>query len=112
MHADSPTRTISAVMGLTAFSLALIAGWAVHNPLDTVLTRAIIAMVVCYAVGQVIGWAASLVVREHLAQHRAANPVPTGGNRTEPDAETAQDSRNPHTLNQPTAEPEPSRAAA
>jgi hypothetical protein len=99
-------------MGLTAFSLALIAGWAVHNPLETLLTRAIIAMVVCYAVGQVIGWAASLVIREHMAEHRAANPVPADANRTEPGADPAQDPRSPHSLNRSPAEPERSRAAA
>lgn len=102
-------------MGLSAFAIAMIAGWAALNPLDTILTRAIVAMVVCYAVGQILGWAATKVAREHMAQYRAARPIPTA-DTSDPDIpDDAQDPRthdNPDVQSAPAPEAEVSRAAA
>jgi len=112
MHPEPPTKTISAVMGLTAFALAVIAGWAAHNPLSTILTRAIIAMAVCYAVGQILGWAATKLAREYMADFRARNPVPQA-TPVEVDPETdAQDPRNPDDQTLEASEIEAPRAAA
>ncbi len=101
-------------MGLTAFAMAAIAGWAVQNPLSTILTRSIIAMVVCYAVGHVLAWVATKVAHEHIDAYRARNLIPTSPSVEAPVLD-AQDPRNPDSPDNPTPESleaEPSRAAA
>ena len=95
MHPETPAKTISAVMGLTAFALAVIAGWAAQNPLATILTRAIIAMAICYAVGQILGWVATKVAREYMASYRAQNPIPQASPPSDATESDAQDPRNP-----------------
>ncbi len=111
MKAESPTKIISAVMGLTAFALAALAGWSVHNPLPTILTRAIIAMVACFAVGQVLGWAVTKLAREHMDTYRKRHPIPTtsSSKAAPPDA---QDPRIPHSQSPETPQTEVARAAA
>ncbi len=111
MRAESPTKIISAIMGLTAFALAALAGWSAHNPLPTILTRAIIAMVVCFAVGQVLGWAATRLAREHMDDYRSRNPIPTTASSKAPRPD-AQNPRTPDTQTPEAPQTEVSRAAA
>lgn len=115
MRAETPTKTISAVMGLAAFAIAMIAGWAALNPLDTILSRAIVAMVVCYAVGQVLGWAATKAASEHMTRYRADRPIPKAEapkQRNPDDAQDPRTPREPDTPDAPAPEAEVSRAAA
>ena len=69
-------KSVSGACGLTGFAIAILAGLAADNPASVILTRALIAMVACYAVGVFIGLIASRAVREATAIHIAGNPAP------------------------------------
>lgn len=69
-------KSVSGACGLTGFAIAILAGLAADNPANVILTRALIAMAACYAVGVFIGMLASRAVREAAASHIADNPAP------------------------------------
>ena len=73
---QSPSRIISASFALTGFSTAVLAGLAAQNPGTTVLSRAIVCMAACYALGMVAGAIVERVIREHVEAHRKSNPLP------------------------------------
>jgi hypothetical protein len=68
------SRFIAAVLGLTGFAIAAVAGAIVDNPASLVLTRALLSSAGCYA----LGW---LVARafQHLFEPTpaAAGAVPS-----------------------------------
>lgn len=68
----APTKVIAGSMGLAAFSVAVIAGLAVGNPAETVLGRALAAMVACNALGWVVGAAAEKVASEAVRAYETA----------------------------------------
>lgn len=68
MSQGVPTKVVAASMGLSGFAVCMIAGLAVDNPLDVIVTRAIIAMSVCYVVGILIGLAAQAAVSNRLVE--------------------------------------------
>ena len=59
-------RSVAAALGLLAFSVSILAGLWVRNPVPVILSRAIWAMVVFFLIGLVTGLAARTVVREHI----------------------------------------------
>ena len=59
-------RVTGAVLGLLAFSTAIFAGVWVDNPVTVTLSRALWAMMAFCVIGLVLGWAARVVVREHI----------------------------------------------
>ena len=59
-------RAVGAALGFLAFSTTIIAGLWTRNPTSVVLARAIWAMLVFCVIGLLVGWAAQVVVREHL----------------------------------------------
>lgn len=65
-------RSIGAQLGLLAFSLALLAGIYAGNSAITVLTRALMIMVVACVLGQLVGWSGKLVLRDHLQRRKLA----------------------------------------
>jgi hypothetical protein len=77
-------RFAGASLGLFAFTVAVIAGIYVQNPVTVTLSRGIFALFLFYGIGLVLGAAAQAVVREHekkreseiLAKYRddAKNP--------------------------------------
>lgn len=80
MSPGTPTKVISASLGLSAFATAVIVGLWVDNPADTVLARAVLSMIISQAVGMAIGATIERAVREHLnAQQRpeSATPAPS-----------------------------------
>ncbi len=91
-------RNIGAQIGLLAFAVALVAGLYAGNTATVVLLRAVVALVVGAIVGQAAGWAAKMVLRDHLQhkkleidrQHFAAlgivTEADTGANAAEPPA--------------------------
>jgi hypothetical protein len=62
-------------MGLGAFGVAIIAGLAVDNPADRILSRAIISMFTCNVVGLVIGLVAERAVTHCIEAYVASRPV-------------------------------------
>ncbi len=71
-----PGYVIGACVALAAFVVAILAGLASGNSAASILLRALIAMLVCYPVGLLVGMACQRVIWEQLNAHRAANPVP------------------------------------
>ena len=69
-----PTKMIAAICGLSGF--ALIAGLAVDNPAEVVLSRAILCMVVLHILGWILGSIGERTVVESLNQYKKANPIP------------------------------------
>ena len=63
-------RSIGVQIGLLAFAVAIAAGVYANNPATVVLLRAMAAMVLGLIVGQVAGWAAKLVLRDHLQRRK------------------------------------------
>lgn len=62
--------SIGAQIGLLAFAVALFAGLAAGNGVIVVLTRALVVLFVGAIVGQFVGWAAKLVLREYLQKRK------------------------------------------
>jgi membrane protein DedA with SNARE-associated domain len=63
-------RGIGAQIGLLAFAVAVLAGLYSGNSVTVTLTRALVAMVIGSLVGQIAGWAAKLVLRDHLQRKK------------------------------------------
>ena len=59
-------RAVGAALGLLAFCTAIIAGLWVGNPATVTLARALWAMLAFCLIGLGLGWAARVVVREHI----------------------------------------------
>lgn len=77
MEPGALTRLTAAIVGLAGFALSVIAGLAASNPLDTTVTRALTAMLICAAVGVVVGAMAESVVRQRIAQSSPRRATPT-----------------------------------
>lgn len=64
-------RLIGACLGLLAFSVTILFGLWVRNPVLVTLERSLWAMVVLCAVGFAVGAAVNVVVREHMKKKEA-----------------------------------------
>ncbi len=64
------TRIIAAQLGLFAFGVTVCAGLFVGNSFSTVVTRALVAMIIVAMVGYVAAWAGRIILRDHLLQRR------------------------------------------
>jgi len=72
---NNPSKVIAGSLGLTAFAIAVVAGLAAGNPSTEVLTRALVCMAICYALGMVLGAIGEHTMQEHVRQYIAARPV-------------------------------------
>ena len=72
-----PTRVIASVFSLCGFLVAVLAGWRAGASTGTILLNAVLAMIVCKAVGLLVGWMGQTVIKDFLIAHRNANPVPS-----------------------------------
>jgi aspartokinase-like uncharacterized kinase len=63
-------QSLSAQIGLLAFAAALVAGLSAGNSATVVLSRALLAMLMGVIVGQCAGWAAKLILRDHLQRKK------------------------------------------
>lgn len=68
-------RVIAVTFALAAFCIALSAGLMVGNPPTVVILRAMVALMVCWALGAMIGAFAQHVVAIEIEAHRLRNPV-------------------------------------
>lgn len=73
---NSPTKVIAGVLGLTAFSIAVLAGLSVGNSADTVLVHALVSMVACQILGFAIGTVGERVARDAIARYQKEHPIP------------------------------------
>jgi hypothetical protein len=62
--------SLSAQIGLIAFSVAVAGGLHAGNSAVTVLTRALLMMVGAILIGQVAAYTARLVLRDHLQREK------------------------------------------
>lgn len=76
MSQGVPTKVIAAICGLSAFAVAIIAGLTVDNPVEVVLVRALVAMVLCQVLGTAIGAILEHVGRDAIKKHQDARPIP------------------------------------
>lgn len=70
---------IGAIVALTGFAVAVLAGLGAEVEPATVLLRALLAMGACYVVGLGVGGVLARVVREHVELHKRNNPIPESG---------------------------------
>jgi len=71
------SRVMAGCVSMAAFAVAIIAGMAGGNPAVLVLGRALIAMVVCYPVGLIVGFVCERVIAMHGKDVEQQNPLPT-----------------------------------
>ncbi|USN98605.1 MAG: hypothetical protein H6810_10590 [Phycisphaeraceae bacterium] len=71
---ESPSKIFAAVLGLTAFAVAIVAGLMNGGDGRSILTRALTCMVVCYPVGLVLGAVARHAVDEHTSAYKRDHP--------------------------------------
>ena len=72
----SRARVVSVIFALSGFAVALVSGLGAGNAPMQVVLRALIAMLICQAVGAVAGLMFERVLQEQELRHREANPVP------------------------------------
>ena len=72
---ESPTKLFASVLALTAFAVAVVSGIASGADGASTLKRAIVSMLVCYALGAVLGMVAGRAIREYLHGYVADHPI-------------------------------------
>lgn len=72
----SPGKVVAGSFGLSAFAVAVIAGLGAGNTASDVLIRALVAMVVCYFIGTLLGGVGERTVSEHVRQYIEGRVVP------------------------------------
>ncbi|MFG0251729.1 MAG: hypothetical protein ACF8NJ_02510 [Phycisphaerales bacterium JB038] len=72
----APSRVIAGACGMAAFAVAVISGLWVDNPVASILSRALLSLALCYALGMLVGTICEHAVREHMVRYKAERPVP------------------------------------
>jgi hypothetical protein len=67
---------VGACAAFAGFAVSVVGGMAAENPLDVVLTRAIVAMAACGVVGWLCGAAAESAVASRLAELSTSGSAP------------------------------------
>lgn len=75
--ADIPARLVSGVLGLMGFVTACVVGLLAGNPGVVVLTRALMAMLICVLVGRLLGAIGEICVREYVDRYKSERPRPS-----------------------------------
>lgn len=70
-------RVIAAVVALSAFVIAVVAGLGARLPADVILFRALLSMAACQALGMALGAMVAHVRAEHAARYVKENPIPS-----------------------------------
>ncbi|HCT44429.1 MAG TPA: hypothetical protein DF699_04390 [Phycisphaerales bacterium] len=74
--ADIPARLVSGVLGLMGFVTACVVGLLAGNPGGVVLSRALLAMLICVFVGRLLGIIGEMCVREYVERYKSERPRP------------------------------------
>jgi len=74
--ADIPARLISGVLGLMAFMVACLTGLMAGNPGFVILTRAMLAMLLCTVIGRILGIVGEICIREYVSKYKDSRPRP------------------------------------
>jgi membrane protein DedA with SNARE-associated domain len=70
------TKVIAASCALTAFAVGVLSGLFAGNPAETILLRAIIALVVGNLLGFIIGTIGERTVAEAVTKYQNDHPIP------------------------------------
>lgn len=73
---DVVPRVTGSVLALAGFITVLATGLIEGNPAPVTLGRGLICLVVCAAVGRLLGWAGLVSAGEVVERYRAQNPGP------------------------------------
>lgn len=71
------SRVMAGCFAMSAFAVAIASGLGTGNPATMILGRALIAMMICYPVGLVIGVVCERVIAQHMADYQQQRPLPT-----------------------------------
>lgn len=71
----TPSSAIAGCFSLSAFAVAVVAGLFAHNPASSILFRALIAMIVCYPVGLIIGLICQRLILDHIKTQQEAASI-------------------------------------
>ena len=83
------SRAVAGCFALAAFAVAVVAGLAGGNTPSAILVRALIAMIVCYPLGLVIGLVCQHVIEEHVKARPDAHVAPARGAGATPAVQSA-----------------------
>lgn len=72
---ESPSKLFGAVLGLTAFAVAIIAGLATGVDGASTIQRAIVSMFACYFLGTALGAVAGQATTAFIRGYVKAHPV-------------------------------------
>ena len=85
------SNAVAGCFGLAAFAVAVVAGLGGGNTATSILLRALIAMIVCYPIGLVIGMVCQHVVEQHVRQRAEEAPAPRVAEQSAENAKEAGD---------------------
>ncbi len=71
----TPSSAIAGCFSLSAFAVAVVAGLSAQNPVSSILVRALIAMILCYPVGLIIGLICQRLMNDHIDAHQKAASI-------------------------------------
>ncbi|MCU0688372.1 MAG: hypothetical protein MUE97_01320 [Phycisphaerales bacterium] len=77
MYDEIATKCIASCMGLAGFVIAMVVGMFAHVPLETAILRGVLAMLVCWPVGYIVGHISSSVVNQALIKRAEAAKATT-----------------------------------
>ena len=96
-------KVVGGIMGTVAFSVACIVGLLAGNDATTVLSRGLMAMLIFFAVGFVIGLMARRMIDEHMNRIIDADREEQTAPAVDPADETAPVNEEPTQANDATA---------
>jgi putative Mn2+ efflux pump MntP len=67
------SKAVAGCFALAAFAVAVVAGIAAGNPPTSILIRALMAMLICYPLGMMIGLVCQHVIEQHIKAEARAN---------------------------------------
>jgi hypothetical protein len=71
-----PYRTIPPLVALTGFAISVVAGLAAGNPGTSVLWRALLAMIACLVVGELIAMVLRAIAKQEGKAYATRKPIP------------------------------------
>jgi hypothetical protein len=76
MNTRLPIASMAGCFALSGFAIAIVSGLLTSNSASSILSDALLVLVVCYVVGLVVGHGAKAILTEHLRDLAKENPVP------------------------------------
>lgn len=76
LQSGVPSRIVASAFALCAFAIALLGGLSAGNNAFDVLVTAVIAMFVCFVLGQGLGMMGERAIAEAAHEHAERHPIP------------------------------------